>query len=104
MEFEFAPSETVFGESVDISANSIVYEVTDTDSSYSQGEFNGIVLFDVTDNIPAITNVTIDPSATTLGVDASNIIFIEDAIALNLAGLPYVTGDTVKLDVEFADV
>ena len=104
VEFEFAPSETVFGESVDISANSIVYEVTDTDSSYSQGEFNGIVLFDVTDNIPAITNVTIDPSATTLGVDASNIIFIEDAIALNLAGLPYVTGDTVKLDVEFADV
>ena len=106
-EFIIPPSpddDTSVGETIDITGNSILYEVTEPNGGYTEGEFNGIVLADTADNLPDITNVTIDSANTTLGIDSSDIVFIEDAISINLEGLSYVTGDTFKLDVEFADV
>ena len=104
VEFNIPANGTETGESIDISGSSIIYQVTSPDGSYAEAEVNGISIFDPTDNLPAITNVTIDESATTLGVDSSDILFNENVISLNFESLPYVTGDTVKLDVEFADI
>jgi len=104
VEFVIPTTDDGIGESLDISGNSIIYEVNDPNSTFANVEFNGFVVSDVSDNLPAITNVTIDPAGTTLGVDNSDIQFTEDSIAVNVASLPYTIGDTIKLDVEFADI
>ena len=103
-EFVTPPSDAVIGESVDISGNSILYKVTDPGGVFSNADFNGIVLSDVSDNLPAIANVTIDSSVTTLDVNNSDIQFDENSVSINVAGLAYVIGDTIKLDVEFAEL
>ena len=103
-EFVTPASDAVIGESVDISGNSILYQVTDPGGVFSNADFNGIVLSDVSDNLPAIANVTIDSSVTTLDVNNSDIQFDENSVSLNVAGLAYVTGDTIKLDVEFVEL
>ena len=94
---------TSIGATVDLSNNKIVYEVSTDggDSSFLAGEFNGFVIFDLTDTLPTVSTVTIDPAGTTLAVDESDIIFIDDAIAVNLENLSYTDGDTVAVNVEF---
>jgi hypothetical protein len=89
---------------VDVTNNSIIIEVDSTaDGTFETGEFSGEAFFDLTGSAPPITNVTIDSSATTLGVDSSDVLFIEDALGINLADVPYTDGDIVKLDVEFGE-
>ena len=87
---------------VDVSANKIIYEVDFTgDSVFTEAEFNGFVIIDITDTLPAIANVTINQSGTTLGIDNSDFVFTEDGIAVNVEGIPFSDGDRVELDVEF---
>ena len=56
---------------------------------------------DVSGNIPAFENVTID-SLTNLPIDASDISFTEDSISIGLGGTTVAPGDFVILDIEFA--
>ena len=89
---------------VDVTNTSVMIEVESTeDGTFNSGEFNGETIFDLTDTLPPIQNVTIDSSATTLGVDSSDIIFIEDGLGINFADIPYTDGDIIKLDVEFGE-
>ena len=84
---------------------SIRYEINDlTDTSLLAADFNGIVLTDISDEIPPIENVTIDESENTLGLASSDITFSENTIEMNLEGLPFEPGDGFLLNVEFADV
>ena len=84
---------------------SIRYEINDrTDTSLLAADFNGIVLTDISDEIPPIKNVTIDESENTLGLASSDVTFSENTIEMNLEGLPFEPGDGFLLNVEFADV
>ena len=89
---------------VNLTNTSVIIEVESTeDGTFNPGEFNGEAIFDLTDTLPPIENVTIDSSATTLGVDSSDILFFEDGLAINLANIPYTDGNIVKLDVDFGE-
>lgn len=105
----FNPANNEFdpGYTIDISGSSILYTAAETpvDSPfYNPGEFNGIVLTDISNTLPAIENVTLDTLATTFGIDASDITFTEDTIAINLEDISYIPGETFKLDVDFEQV
>ena len=73
-----------------------------------------LVLTLISDDLPVIENVTIDESANTFGIEASDVTFTENSIAVNLerttpvgttAELEFIElGDTFLLDLEFADV
>ena len=94
------------GYNIDITGNSITYEAlpspTNSPSSdYNDADFNGIVFTDVFDTFPTIENVTIDTSVTNFGIDASDITFTENSIAIDFAGISYTPGETFKLDVTF---
>lgn len=110
IEFSLISSETnpddtfTPGYNIDISDNSTVFQTVEAPLNsplYNNAEFNGFVLSDVSESIPAITGVTIDGSNTSLSVDAEDITFTEDAIAINLEGIAYTPGEQLELDVEF---
>jgi len=92
--------------SIDISATSIVYQIDPSTSfsSFTSGSFNGYVLTDLLDTLPAIADVSINAAGTTLGVEASDITFTEDQIRANVEGLPFAPGDTLTLDVSFLEL
>ncbi len=82
-----------------------MYEVdSNGDSSYLEAEFNGFAIIDISDSLPAIVNITIDESNTTIGIDTSDVVFTEDRLAVNVEGLAFSDGDTIKLNVDFADI
>jgi hypothetical protein len=85
---------------------SIFFEVDEdqTPGSFVPGEFNGYVFTDISGELPAFENVTLNESATTLGIDSSDISFTEDTIEVNVESLAYEPGLTALLDVEFATV
>ncbi len=85
---------------------SIFFEVDEeqTPGNYVPGEFNGFVFTDISGELPAFENVTLNESATTLGLDSSDISFTEDTIEVNVESLAYEPGLTALLDVEFANV
>ena len=92
------------GYTIDITENSIIFEVGEAfvdNPQFPDAEFNGIVFTDILNIIPAIQDITIDEFVTTLGVDISDITFTDDTVSINFAGLPYIPGDTVKLDLSF---
>ena len=92
----------ITGGFVDIRENSIVYEVDFTeDSFFTEAEFNGFVILDVSNSLPAIENITIDPSGTTLDISEFDLVFTEDGLAVNLEGIPFSDGDTLQLNVDF---
>jgi len=59
---------------------------------------------DIFNSINPINYVTLNQSATTLGLSDSNIIFTENTIEVNFAGVDYIQGDTAVLNIEFADI
>ena len=84
---------------------SFLFEVVESDSgSFATGEFNGYVFTDVSDELPAMENVTINDSANSLGVEASDISFSENSLKVNVESISFDPGDSLLLDVEFADV
>lgn len=85
---------------------SIFFEVdpNQTSNTFVSAEFNGYVFTDISDEIPAIENVTIDESTNTLGLEANDVTFTENTIEVNVESISYNTGDTLLLSVEFADL
>ena len=105
------PGETLVDVNIDITQEgegigSIFFEVdpNETFTSFASGEFNGYVFTDISEQIPAIENVTIDELTNTLGLDASDITFTENSIEVNVESLTFNPEDTLLLNVEFADV
>ncbi len=88
---------------IDFSTDSIFFDFSESAPSTraASGTFNGYVFTDVSGTIPKISNVTIDETVTTLGLDSSDITFTEDTIEVNLESLRFNTNTIAKLDVEF---
>ncbi|MEM8831941.1 MAG: hypothetical protein AAGE96_21685 [Cyanobacteria bacterium P01_G01_bin.19] len=95
-------SDGTTGGYVDIDANSITYEVDfPGDSFYTEAEFNGFIIVDSTDSLPAIQNITINQAGTDIAIDEFDIVFTENGLAVNLQGLAFSDSDQIKLDVDF---
>jgi len=104
------PGETLVDVNIDITQEgegiaSIFFEVdpNETFTTFASGEFNGYVFTDISDQIPAIENVTIDESTNTLGLEASDLTFTENRIEVNVESLTFNPEDTLLLNFEFAD-
>jgi len=104
--FSVNPGKNIIEHSFDISADSIFYEVSPTEGSgrFGTATFNGYVINDVADALPDFTNVTIDPTNNTLGLQTSDVTFTENAIYIDVAGLSYAPGKTFELDIDFAEI
>lgn len=61
--------------------------------------FNGFALVDAAGTLPAIVSATLNPSSSLPGVDASRLSFDADHVVVNLMGLSYAPGQTVRVDV-----
>ena len=94
------------GVNVDFTAENILFDFSDATeyTSFAEGTFNGYVFSDIGETIPPIKNVTVDPSATTLGLADSDITFTEDRIEINVAELSFNTETTAKFDIEFGEI
>ncbi|MEL6494263.1 MAG: hypothetical protein AAFQ41_03960 [Cyanobacteria bacterium J06623_7] len=75
----------------------------DDDGRFDFAAFNGYRLLDISQSIAPITNVTVDPENSTLGVSDFNVNFNADLIEVDFSGVTYESGDSLILDVEFAD-
>jgi hypothetical protein len=92
------------GYQIDFNESSILYTTGDIpagDTAFQSADFNGFLFTDVSGRIPDIENVTIDETNNTLGLDDSDILFTKNTIAINVEGINYTPGDSVKLDVVF---
>lgn len=87
-------------------SGSITYDFGETNNPITipNDDFFGYVLSDFSNTIPPIENVSIDSSATTLGIDSSAISFTGNSIDVNLAGLTIDSSSVLELDIEFGDV
>ncbi|MEM9219013.1 MAG: VWD domain-containing protein [Cyanobacteria bacterium P01_F01_bin.150] len=90
---------------VDLDATTIVYTISSSEvaGTFTSGAFNGSILTDAFDTLPAIQNVTINAAGTTLALEASDVLFSEDFILINVEGVAYSPGDTFTLDVQYAE-
>lgn len=96
-------NEAVVGFIVDIVDNSIIYQINqDFPSTFLDGDYDGYVFTDIFGLLPAIENVSIDLSFTTLDIGATDISFTEDTISINVEGVPFEPGEGIKLNVDFA--
>ena len=86
--------------SIDVSANNILMNFFRT-ATFSTGAFNGWVLSDQTNNLSAITGVTINPLSNMGGFSASNLIWSADSISINWQGLSFNESTVLSLDVAF---
>jgi hypothetical protein len=66
-------------------------------------EFAGVGFTDVTSD-PHITGVTIDPSSTVPGIDASRISFTSNQVFANFEGRGFGSGQQLLLDLRFGSV
>ena len=107
------PGDNIFiaDENIDITGGvagegSIIYEIGEnqTPATLLSGDFNAGVFTDVSGDLPPIENVTLDESATTFGLESSDLTFTEDTIVVNFESLDIEPGLTAKIDVDFADV
>lgn len=90
---------------LDLDATTIAYTVSPSEvaGTFTSGAFNGYILTDVFNTLPAIQNVTINTAGTTLALETSDILFSEDFILINVEELAYSPGDTFTLDVQYAE-
>ena len=84
-------------------------------ATFASGIFSGYVFTFLSDDLPAIENVTIDESINTFGIEPSDVIFTENTVGINFARpqspsgttpaeLEFIEfGDTFRLDIDFAD-
>ena len=84
----------------------IYFKVDENEGSdlFAPAEFNGYVFTDVFDEIPAFENVTLNETANSLGLEASDITFTENTIEVNVESLAISPGLNALLDVEFAEL
>ncbi|MBW2741204.1 MAG: hypothetical protein JRE64_20705 [Deltaproteobacteria bacterium] len=97
------PGYIVADVEVDVTNNSITWDFVNTGgfTTFPSAEFNGHVLTDINDTIPAITDVTIDAASTTFSLDPSRVFFNVDQVFFNVEGLSIDQGNLVKVNVEF---
>jgi hypothetical protein len=76
-------------------------DANETLSSFVSGEFNGYVFTDIGDEIPPISNITIDESTNTLGLEPSDVTFSENTIEVNVESIAFEPGDMVMLNIDF---
>lgn len=106
-EFTRLPESTINNSSLvnvnfDFDVDDILLEFTDAGTgNFDSSSFNGYVFSDISGTLPAITNVTIDSSETTLGLEDSDLIFTEDTIEINVESLSYTPETRALLNVEF---
>ena len=63
--------------------------------------FHGFYFFDMEDTVPAFSSVSVNPVTVLEGLEQSRIMFDDDNIYINFAGL-YMTSDSyIQLDLEF---
>ena len=111
---ESLPSKSEFGElntRIDLTGGvagdlSIQFEFNESPASerINPDGVIGYRLADITDNLPAIENVSIVESASTIGSSASDITFDDDSISVILPDSSVRTDNTLLLDVDLADV
>lgn len=94
-------TDMAFSASMDISATNLLVDFS-ADTSWTSAAFNGWVLSDLTNNLSAITGVTINPLTNMSGFSASNLIWDADSITVNWQGLSFDPDTFVSLDVAFA--
>ena len=84
--YSAAAGASVVPHQFDISSSSIRYQIDPSTSSsqFGSGSFNGYIFTDISDTLPAITNVSIDESETTLNLDESDVTFNSDQIFINV--------------------
>ena len=87
--------------SLDISASSILVNFF-REATFSNYAFNGWVLSDQSNNLAAITGVTINPASTLGGFNQSNVSWSADSISVNWSGLSFTSETILLLDVTFA--
>ena len=83
---------------MDISDTNIFMVFTSA-SGFSGSAFNGWVLSDLINNVPAITGVSINGATNLVGFNASRISFTADTISANFQGLTFDANTRVSLDV-----
>ncbi|MFT3685978.1 MAG: hypothetical protein QM783_13835 [Phycisphaerales bacterium] len=66
---------------------------------FTPSDFNGIIWSDLTNNLPAITGVTVDPATNWVGFDASRVSWTADSFSVNLQGLNTNSQWTIVLNV-----
>lgn len=87
---------------MNISSNNILVDFT-SGATFNSASFNGWILRDLTDNLSAITGVTVNGATNMAGFSASNLIWDANSIAVNWQGLTFNSSTQVSLDVTFAD-
>lgn|GEM_PF-6218525 len=67
-------------------------------------DFGEYALSDLSNNLPAIENVTINEAATNLGLDASDVSFTEDTIQIDLEGVAFYPRVIALIDIDLTKV
>ena len=100
------PGYIVADVEVDVSDTSITWLFNNSGGfgAFPNASLNGHVLTDISDSIPSISGVYIDPTISNFELDLSRIIFTENQIFLNVAGLSIDEGSVLKADVSFVPV
>ena len=79
--------------------NILITAATDQPSGF----FEVLRFFDAISNIPAFTDISVNPSTNYAGFDASRILFFDsDRIDINLTGLIGLQGQQISLDLTAA--
>lgn len=100
------PGNTIGDIIIDISASTILFDLDTLGSGTVPNDaFNGWVLTDISDEVPAISNVVINEQLTTLqGFDSSFVSFDANSVSLGLQGLSIDPSTQILLDVTFVAV
>lgn len=100
---QFATSATsLVNTDVDISADRILFKVDQAAGTFlSTPGFNGLKISDHSGTINPITGVTVVSGPTSLKLGADAVFFSENAVFIDVDGLPFSRGSTVELIVTF---
>ncbi|MEO8122839.1 MAG: PEPxxWA-CTERM sorting domain-containing protein [Burkholderiales bacterium] len=105
-----ALGSAVVGAGVEFSSFGISLDLSDTQITMSRpgeitflpGTFNGWRFYDATDNLPAITGVTVNGATTISGFDNSRVSFDADHVWVNFVDLADANDFYAVVDVAFA--
>ena len=92
---------------VHIDGNAVVFDFSNVRASgrFPDGEFDGYILDMVrTTDAPALVAALVDRNTTTLGLIQDDLMFDEDRLLVNLAGLSYDSSDFIRLDLYLMEV
>ena len=85
---------------IDFTATSILITYLSS-STWTATDFNGFIIRDLSNNLAAITSVSIDPSSNFAGFGSNRLTFDANSIAVNWQGLAFSPSTTLRLNVGF---